>query len=134
MDFWSTIRNIVIQQHAMQHVISTNLNKAPRKTSAGKWWEGISNGAKLAGHGNEWVNDNYTGPTQRAHQHNIWNYVNIGAVKPILHHYQPLNSCTDNNLPLTYELKQEIWQFLKSRYKENNPSHLLNLATFLDLR
>lgn len=40
----------------------------------------------------------------------------------------------EDDLPLTCELKEEILQRLKSRYDENDLSHLLNVATFLDPR
>ncbi len=62
-------------------------------------------------------------------------YVTISAVKPILHHLSVVElACKDDDLPLTCELKEEILQRLKSRYDENDLSHLLNVATFLDPR
>lgn len=62
-------------------------------------------------------------------------YVTISAVKPILHRLSVVElACKEDDLPLTCELKEEILQRIKSRYEENNLSHLLNVATFLDPR
>ena len=56
-------------------------------------------------------------------------------MKPILHRLSVVElACKEDDLPLTCELKEEILQRLKSRYDENDLSHLLNVVTFVDPR
>lgn len=62
-------------------------------------------------------------------------YVTVSAVKTILHRLSVVElACKEDDLPLTRELKEKILERLQSRYKENDLSHLLNVATFLDPR
>ena len=62
-------------------------------------------------------------------------YVTVSTVKAILHRLSVVELAPkEEDLPLTSELKEEILHRLKSRYDNEDLSHLLNVATFLDAR